>query len=407
MMLASSCNIRTALSVEMKCQKMTEDLSNVNDSAVLDAATKTMWHTFNDSCSDNMSCTFEVKPVAATTNLNFGKMKGTNQYDAVKDACSALGTDESPTTLCTVNSKLTINSGSESEGTPVSDRFKSKREPVCFPYQCTEKEVDIVHGNPLGCDPDLTECVLEAEDAKCPDRPDGAGSGNCHKYSEVVNDDETLTSAITVLSSKASMACVSFQQDDDEDAICTSETAPIQIYLAQHFRTFETDITYENYLNSCYDTNAQTCYMSMAVKMQGEIGFFALDLLGDYNDYPLCMPSICSSDEKIKHASNLIKQDVGVKMREGMSQGFRRKLSNSGIDLSDDSINRMLQNGEDGCPAVGMEICDFQVMDFYCVERGTETGPLTMGSSDATTSSVNSGSFMTAMGMALVAGILL
>merc|ERR1712127_90815 len=118
------------------------------------------------------------------------------------------------------------------------------------------------------------------------------------------------------------------------------------------------------------------------------------------------MPKTCTADEKIEHATNLIQKDVGEKMREGMASGFRRKLSESSIDISEDDIKRMLQTGANNCPAVGMSICNFQVMDFYCVERGTETGSLTIGSSDANSMTKNSKSFLAAMGLAVAGGML-
>lgn len=405
MIFVTSNVIRSAYSASPECQQMTLDLEKGENYDGLNSATSTMWDKFYKTCETDDSCVFDIKPVAATTHLNFSKLKRTDQYQSVIDACSALGTDKKPTTLCAVNSKLTVKSG-EGTATPISDKFTAKREPVCFPYQCSENQVDIVHGKPLGCDPELTECELESEIAICPDRPEGAGAGNCHTYADIINDDETLTSAITALSSKASMACVNFGQDDDDEPICVSETAPIKIYLSKHFRTFEADPSYRSYLDSCYGTDSHTCYMSMAVKMQGQVGFFDLDLIGDYNDYPLCMPKTCTADEKIEHATNLIQKDVGEKMREGMASGFRRKLSESSIDISEDDIKRMLQTGANNCPAVGMSICNFQVMDFYCVERGTETGSLTIGSSDANSMTKNSKSFLAAMGLAVAGGML-
>ena len=405
MIIVTSNILQRAFSQSPECRQMSEDLENGDNYENLSSATSTMWDKYYKICENDDSCIFNIEPVSATTHLNFAKLKKTDQYQSVVDACAALGTENKPTSLCTVNSRLTVTSG-EGSSTPILDKFTAKREPVCFPYQCTDDQVDIVHGKPLGCDPEVTECILQSERAVCSDRPEGAGSGNCHMYAGIVNDDETLTSAITALSSKASMACVNFGQDDDDDPICVSETAPIKIYLSKHFRTFEADPAYRSYLNSCYDVDSHTCYMSMAVKMQGQVGFFSLDLIGDYNDYPVCMPKTCTADEKIEHATAIIQKDVGEKMREGMAAGFRRKLSESNVEISEEDVNRMLQTGSDNCPAVGMSICNFQVMDFYCVERGTETGSLTMGSSDAYNVNTNYKPFLGAMGLAVAGGML-
>lgn len=392
LLLASLNDVSLAQSLQ--CSAAKDSLQSTSDNAALTQATKHMWKSFENQCADDGSCVFEIDPISATTHLNFGKLKDTDQYAAVKQACADLSTDESPTTLCTVNSRLTVSNGAEGTGA-ISDKFVAKKEPVCFPLQCEESQVDIVHAQPLGCDPDSTECDLKAETAVCPDRGDGAGSGNCHKFSGIVNNDQTLTDAITALSSKASLACVSFSTDDDEDPICTSQTDPIKIKMSHNTRSFESHKAYNEYMNACYDANGQTCYMSMSVKMQGEVGFFSIDMTGDYNDYPVCLPEECMSDEKIEITSKLISNDVGDKVKQGVSNGFEggRRLE----------VERFLQRN-DLCPAIGMDVCDFTVMDFYCVARGAETGILTMASSDASTVTA---SFAAAMGMVVAGGMLL
>jgi len=267
----------------------------------------------------------------------------------------------------------------------------------------------LVHGNPLGCDPEKTDCILDSESVDCPERPEGSGIGNCHKYSMEVNSAEEYVDSVNSIATKASLACVSFSQDDTEDAICHSETAPISIAIAQHFRTFESNKNYNQYLESCYDANAEACFMSMSVKMEGAVGFFNLELVADYNDYPTCLPGVCSEDEKITMISQLISDDVGTRMQKGLEDGLRRKLrSDFGYEETEDFFARVLQRN-DLCPAIGMDICDFQVMDFYCIERGKETGPLSMGggSSDAATHAMTMESFVMAIGVALTLGILL
>lgn len=403
--LALASSVSTTSAVEsLQCSAAKEELVQTQS---LNSATQQMWDTYGKMCTLENSCVFQVDPVAATTNLNFERLEATPQYDDLREACEKLGTPEFPSSLCLVDSDLTVSNGATGSGA-VKDHFTAKNEPVCFPYQCTHRQVDMVHGNPLGCDPEKTDCILDAEEAVCGVRPSGAGAGNCFRHAEIHNNDPDLISAINALSSKASMACVSFQTDDALNPICTTETNPIHIQIAQHMRKFEANIDYDKYLSECYDAGGQTCFISVAARMEGQVGFFRVDVTGDYNDYPTCLPGDCTSDEKKDFMRRLVADDVGRKIRDGMKDGFRRHLtSETELQLHEEELDRILQ-GEDYCPGVGMELCNFNVIDFYCIAQGTSTGALTMGgTSDATKSGITSASFATAMGMAVASGMML
>lgn len=397
--------ISTSSAESLQCAAARDTLFNIDS---LNSATRQMWETYEKMCDLENSCVFTVDPVAATTHLNFERLESTSQYDKMREACEKLGTPEFPSSLCTVDSDLTVSNGATGTGA-VRDHFTAKNEPVCFPYECTHRQVEMVHGNPLGCDPEKTDCILDAEDANCGVRPDGAGTGNCFRYAQMFNSDPDLVSAINALSSKASMACVSFQTDDALNPICTTETNPIEINIAQHMRKFEANLEYDKYISECYDAGGQTCFISVAAKLEGQVGFFEIDVRGDYNDYPTCLPGDCTSDEKKEFMQRLVADDVGKKIRDGMADGFRRHLaSETELQLHEEELERFLQSGDDYCPGVGMEICNFNVMDFYCIARGTPTGPLTMGgSSDGTKSGITSTSFAAAMGVAVVGGMML
>lgn len=403
--LALATTSKTYAADSLQCAAAKDTLFNIDS---LSSASELMWKTYEKMCDLENSCIFTVEPVAATTHLNFERLEQTTQYDNLREACDKLGTPEFPSSLCTVNSDLTVSNGASGTGA-VRDHFTARNEPVCFPYECTHRQVEMVHGNPLGCDPEKTDCILDAEEADCGTRPAGAGSGNCFRYAEMFNSDDNLVSSINALSSKASMACVSFQTDDALNPICATETNPIKINIAQHMRKFEANLEYDKYISECYDSGGQTCFISVAAKLEGQVGFFEIEVRGDYNDYPACLPGDCDSEEKKAFMRKLVADDVGRKIRDGMADGFRRHLtSETELQLHKDELDRFLQNGDDYCPGVGMEICDFKIMDFYCIARGTQTGPLTMGgTSDATRSAITSASFAAAMGVAVAGGMLL
>lgn len=375
------------------------------DNPTLGEASDNMWKKFDETCDQEDRCTLKVGDETAVTRLDYGGMRGTDEYNAVKKACKALGTDEFPTSLCHVNSELEVVGKTETQ----SVQFFAKKEPVCFAYQCGGNQVELVEKSPLGCNPETHGCVIHAEEATCKDRPEGAGSGNCKKFQEVINDDKTYLDAKDKLNVATGSHC---QIGSQGDGVCKNEIKPIQITVGENFRTFESDETFLEYTDACYDAGGHTCYMSLNSRIVGQVVIFNLDVTGDYNDFPVCFPADCNHQDKETYAKELLAANMANKI-SGSLKNFvvRRRLSEEDeFDANDDQIQehirRVLQtdSNTEACP-LGMKECEAQVVDFFCTDRDgkhVETVTLTpaqLASSSASTG-VAVGSFVAAIAMA-------
>lgn len=378
----------------------------------LDKATVSMWSTFEESCGDTGSCLIEQAPISATTHLNYFNMKGTEQYDNVKAACQSLGTADEPAVLCHVNSELDVTNGATGENL-VTDKFFSRREPVCFPFQCGQNQVSLAHKTPLGCDPDTAGCNIIEMEAECPTRKEGAGSGNCNKYSDNFAKDEALTDAVINLNSVVGMECLDYKNDGSNE-VCASTTEPIALTAAMNFRAFETEEVYRKFQDACFDAEGEMCYISLTAKIEGEIVFFNIDLSGDYNDYPMCFPLACDLEDREEVAKETVGKDIAHKVSVAMKSGARRLSEKLGRELDEEFTVKALQtNDEEYCPVRGMDKCQVLVSDFYCYKRvDDQIFPVdgaylksTTGSSSASTLTAAAGSVAVAVAMA--GGVLL
>lgn len=328
----------------------------------LASASNSMWDKFETTCETSDRCVLNVGQETAVTHLNYMHLRGTDEYEAVKKACVNLHEDDSSTALCKVNSELEVPNNNK----PVF--FYAKAEPICFAFQCAEKQVDLVERSPLGCDPETQSCVIHSEEAHCPDRGDGSGQGNCRLYQKRIEDDETYQNAKTALNNLAGSYCDANEDSDDE--ICSYEVKPIQITVGENFREFEYDDTFLEYEDACYDAGGQTCYMSLSSRIVGKVVLFDLDVTGDYNDFPACFPADCEHKDKEKIAKERLAENMASKISNSLQDMMvRRQLTeidehSAGLQ---EHIKRVLQSDEkdEPCP-LGMELCDTKVVDFFC-----------------------------------------
>ena len=365
LVLATKCFNLEATSIT-ECKMRNGALHRENEA--LEQASNEMWAKFDETCETTDRCVVNVGDEVAVTRLNYINMRHTEQYEAVKKTCSDLGTEEFPTTLCKVNSRLEVPNDQRNV------QFFAKREPVCFAYQCSEKQIELVERSPLGCNPETHDCIIHSEEADCPERAEGAGGGNCKLFQKAINEDKNYTDAKDALNIAAGSYCT--ETEDDDDDVCEYEVQPIQITVGENFRSFENDETFLNYAEACYDAGGQTCYMSLNSRIVGQVVVFDLDVTGDYNDFPACYPSDCAHEDKEALAKETLASNMADKISDALS-GFivRRRLSGEEVeDLHEESIKehikRVLQTDSNGVPCpLGMTECEATVVDFFCTGR--------------------------------------
>lgn len=363
-----------------------------------------MWSEFKASCEGNNGCPLDMEEIFTTTKLDFNELIGTDEYTAVVNACLDVGNDAEPSTLCRADSELLLYNGQDDQNGEAVDDFYVYNEPVCFPYQCTHKQIQLFHDNPLGCDPETMNClVYHMESAECGTRPSGAGIGNCVLHGKTFDDNEALTAAKTALQAKAGMNCIKGKLQEDNNDICNMESKPVTISMGKNFRTFEESSHYGDFLNACSQADGLTCHMSALVTMKGQTGFINMDLTGDFNDYPMCLPKTCTTGEREVITTKKIGDEIVLDINKIVESHGRRKLMAQFDSAEDVFPLRNLQNEGFNCPLKGLEVCDFVVSDFYCVESVDPLATSAQSSSSSLTSAV-SGSFVAAMA---VGGILL
>ena len=364
-----------------------------------------MMDTYHEACTPGNFCPTVMDEIFTTTHLNFDKLMDTNEYEDAKMACESIGTDDAPTTLCRANSELLLyNDQDDSNGEAVDD-FYVQNEPVCFPFECGQKQVGLFHNNPLGCDPDSMNCLVFSLDiANCGKRPEGAGIGNCVKHAKDLQRNEEFSDKMNLLHSAAGMQCIESKLDKGDNEVCTVESKPVNVTIGKNFRQFEDNPAYLDFIDTCKEMKGATCHMSAMIKLKGRTGFINMDLVGDYNDYPICLHNTCSREEMEIVTTNKIGDSIVKEINKIVESHARRKLLPD-LNLEwnvDDFVVRRLQDtaGDYECPLNGLEVCEFLVSDFYC--EGVQT---VVGKSSSSTSSLSVGTIFATIALGL--GILI
>jgi len=379
---------------------LTENNDKIKD------ANDLMWEQFHETCTEKKSCPIEMDDIFTTTRLDFDKLADSKEYNEVRKACESIGTDEFPTTLCTANSELLLyNSQDDTNGEAVDDFFIGN-EPICFPYQCGTKQIELFHTSPLGCDPDTMTCmVYNLGEATCGTRPDNAGVGNCVRFARELEKDEDYTDKMTLLQSAAGLQCIQSKLTKGKNTVCEIESKPVKVTLGQNFRPFEDDPSYSNFVDTCNDMRGATCHMSAMVRMKGRTGYVNMDLTGDYNKYPFCLPYSCSREEMEIITTKRIGDGIVHEINKIVQNHARRKLLPElelNWTVNEFPMRRLQQDLEDEeddyeCPIAELDVCDFLVSDFYC--EGFDVAlESTLGTSSST--SLTSGSFVAAIAVA-------
>lgn len=329
----------------------------------LEKASSAMWAAYHIACKDSLTCVDDLRHTQGSIAIHFKELRAGDPYADARKACLALGTEDHPTTLCKVDTKMMLSSN--------SFPYTIRKEPVCFPYQCSENQVNLVETMPMGCNPNSGSCQVTSQIAFCDERPEGAGTGNCEKHVTLIAGNANYTQAKSALMRESQRHCEGVTDENPgNNAICNYEKASVDIVVAENFRPFEKDLTYRNYLETCYDSNGHTCYLSINVRLSGSI-FYDLDVAADYNDIPGCFPNTCShyDREQVMRSSlgNSIADKVSAAMREGNRGRRRRGLLGVEKAIADLHTKRILKEVEN-C-AMGMETCDTNLVDFHCVDR--------------------------------------
>lgn len=386
-----------------QCMVATDILATENSSK-LRSANDVMWEEFNQECEDSNGCPLTMDEIFLTSRLNFDALAHTPQYRELKNACERIGADDKPTTLCKADSELLVYNGQDGENGQAVDDFYISNEPVCFPFECGQKQIDLFHTSPLGCDPTLQSCVVYHMDpGKCGKRAEGAGSGNCVKHSKDLQKNKEYVAKLNELHAMAGMNCIQSKMNDGVNEICQVESKPVKITMGKNFRIFEDKKSYQDFFDACSEANGLTCHVSAMVSLKGNAGFLNMDLTGDYNDYPVCLANTCSREEMEIVSTKQIGDGIIHEVNKIVESHAKRKLLPQ-LKVDDDfNFRRLEATGDEQCPFAKLDTCEFTVTDFYCAGISDVMHGNTMmqsSSSFKSSSLAANGSFMAAMAVA-------
>lgn len=357
LLLGSMC--ATALASVEECELAIGDMHGVSDK--LEKASTDMWAGYELSCQASKICEVKGSLTRGSIALNFRELRPNDDYVDLRKKCLDAGTDEMPTALCHVDTAMALQNG--------KFPYTVKKEPVCWPFECREDQVDLVDTFPMGCDPKSETCGITSQTAVCPDRPTGAGTGNCKIGANNLasNTDITQAKAKLVIDAEQNCEGVTDENPTVDNNICAFEKATINTVVTENFRPYQKTTAYKNYLEKCYDEQGQTCFLSMTLKLSGNI-YYDINGFGDYNDIPGCFPSSCEYGEK----EEIMKKRVAKLMAEKVSNSINNSLLGGGRRL--DGVETALAElatrnlADEKCP-LGMTECTYTVVDFYCTNR--------------------------------------
>lgn len=329
----------------------------------LEKASTAMWDAYGIACENSHTCNDHTTHSQGSIAINFRELRAHDHYHALRNACTALSRPESPTTLCKVDTKMSLENG--------QFPYTVRKEPICFPYQCREDQIDVLDTYPMGCNAQSENCGVVSQIAFCGERPAGAGTGNCQHYANTISLDRNYTQAKVRLSQESQKHCEGVTDANPGDnPICTYEKASVDVVVAENFRPFEKDLTFSNYMDSCYDSNGEICFLSMNVRLSGTL-FYNMDISGDYNDIPGCFPLSCGHKdrEQVMRASlgTGIANKITAAMKEPNNGGGRRQLYAVEHAIAHHVAKRVLKQQET-C-TMGMDTCETHVVDFYCTGK--------------------------------------
>lgn len=361
-------------------------------SKALERASTMMWAQYEYTCQASEIC--EVRGVLSkgSIDLNFRELRGTNDYTELRKACLAFGTAEEPATLCKVDTEMSLQNG--------KFPYTVRKEPVCFPYQCAEKQVSLVETLPMGCDPSSETCDITSQVADCgADRPKSAGTGRCKENAAKMAEDVDISQIKAKLVVDAEKHCEGVSDENPgNNKICTFNKASIDTVVTENFRPFRETPAYRSYMNQCYAAGGMACFLSLTMKLSGNI-YYDIDAFGDYNDVPGCFPDACNIDDARAVMQDRVKKIMGQKISNSINNSIlggrrQRRLREVEFVFAERAARR--RTTDESCP-LGMSDCTTTVVDFYCSKEDgviieampaeTSATDRTQSNGDATTAS--------------------
>ena len=261
----------------------------------------TMAETYILECSDEQ-CTTIFHPVNSSLVHNWDELSSFTK-STMKTACEFFSSRR----VCEVTTVTKFTNLIQVQGVTIySDIIESKK-PICFPPQCSESEVNVVHPHPANCNHDDADPALNCEvlsySVNCPSRP--ISSGSC--AANVLSDGHLFNTLQDIFKASIDLNCLNALNTGENNDICALGVDTVEVDSETSSDGFESNPSYVDYKDFCASAGGQYCLVDMEGSFPTTADFFDPDLeFGDKinisvrakaSNFPLCLPFSCSNDD--------------------------------------------------------------------------------------------------------------
>ena len=282
-------------------------LNNINlleeDSNLMEATT-TLLDSYNETCTQNGSCSSEVKSSMATTKNDFTFLVTGNSLQRMERACNNILPGS---TLCLVTNEVIKG----------ELRTIEINKPVCFPPSCDENdsnEIRFLDPNPGNCDPSSIRdpCTISSTQVACPKfRTENLDAATCQSEASTILSNNALNRFVSSLRNSVVRGCLSVLLGGTSP-VCEI-TTPLLVIASQNYSGVENIIKteYENFEQSCLNLESDTaiCKISVHINVNEAQSFLEMETDLTYTDLPLCLPLDCTHVDPLITAHEQLVKD--------------------------------------------------------------------------------------------------
>lgn len=304
---------------------------------------------FGQNCGINEEiCSVEAPdpsvPVVPTINLMFDPVTGSDEYNAITNACLAKNG-----TVCSLNSKVSIPAANAN--------YAVTGFPMCVPDSCSEDDFLANYTHPI-CATGMGEtCDVTESTMSCSDRAVVINSSdNCIEDRNALElqgwDADLMSNTYSPLMSNVMMSCQGLASGIPS-ATCSATMDPMETTVIGDFSKLTSSGAYASFDAQCTSSANKKCTSDakshVTMNMMGTMIAFSLDI----TNIPLCLSEGCTEEDGTSIMKSALLGLVEMAMFSG---GMRRKLQQA-------SLEEMCNAGE----MYGVT-CDVEFMNYSCVE---------------------------------------
>lgn len=257
------------------------------------------------SCGGDDSCNVDVSTVEANTQRNYGQLSDevqvVGQYETV---CN-----EAEFSICKLDIEYKISNAN------VIHTITEYDKPFCFPYTCSESQVELMDVYLPSCTSAGDNCVSSVTDVQCPVNRTYIDSGNCATdLPSQFNRLSVLKSAVyTAMDSRCTSGTIT------PNGYCKVERSDAEITSVSNLTLFSKEERYASFAKTCVLEGGLQCEVSYTLETTARQGIVFTDIR---TFMPICLPNTCSSEaDRAKTAEDIILHELATSTSNAPLQG--------------------------------------------------------------------------------------